>query len=315
MTTPTMPSSSGRSPTRFTARTPEDLLAAVPVVLGFQPEDSIVMLTFGAPSTFHARIDLPQDHHDPEQVDAAVGALLEPSLRHRVPRVVLVLYADAPERARVVWRRLVTCFTGAGVEVIDGLHADGRRWYSLTGRSGVPAEGVAYDLSAHPFRVQSIFDGAVTHASRQELAGSLAGDVERVRAVEAALSTADPCHPVGAALLVAAHLSGDAMSDADLACLLLGLREGAVRDSVLWSVTRATAGDHVRWWTDVVRRSPTPLLSAPAALLGFTAWLAGHGALAWCALDRCLDADPDCVLGLYVAQALTHALPPSAWEP
>ena len=31
----------------------------VPVVLGFTPTDSLVMLTFGAASPFHARVDLP----------------------------------------------------------------------------------------------------------------------------------------------------------------------------------------------------------------------------------------------------------------
>ena len=34
--------------TTLTARRPEDLLAAVPVVLGFHPRDSLVMLTFDA---------------------------------------------------------------------------------------------------------------------------------------------------------------------------------------------------------------------------------------------------------------------------
>ena len=41
-----MTSSAHRTIT-LTARTPEDVLAAVPVVLGFEPRDSVVMLTFG----------------------------------------------------------------------------------------------------------------------------------------------------------------------------------------------------------------------------------------------------------------------------
>ena len=43
----------------LTAKSPEDVLAMVPVVLGFTPTDSLVMLTFGAASPFHARVDLP----------------------------------------------------------------------------------------------------------------------------------------------------------------------------------------------------------------------------------------------------------------
>ena len=45
----------------MTARCPEDLLAMVPVTLGFTPTDSVAMLTFGAVHPFHARVDLPSD--------------------------------------------------------------------------------------------------------------------------------------------------------------------------------------------------------------------------------------------------------------
>ena len=68
------------------------------------------------------------------------------------------------------------------------------------------------------------------------------------------------------------------------------------------------------FWTDVVRRAPDDLLAAPAALLGLAAWLAGHGALAWCALDRCAAVDPDHALAEEVAQLLLHAVPPRTWE-
>ena len=82
--------------TTLTARTPEDVLAAVPVVLGFEPRDSVVMLTFGGVETFHARVDLPP----PREADEAVALLLDPALRHRVARVVFVVYADDGPAAR-----------------------------------------------------------------------------------------------------------------------------------------------------------------------------------------------------------------------
>ncbi len=46
--------------TTLNLRSPEDLLAAAPVVLGFVPTDSAVMFTFDGPSCFHARVDLPR---------------------------------------------------------------------------------------------------------------------------------------------------------------------------------------------------------------------------------------------------------------
>ena len=50
--------------TTLTARTPEDVLAVVPVVLGFEPTESMVMLTFGSDPPFHARVDLPDRADD-----------------------------------------------------------------------------------------------------------------------------------------------------------------------------------------------------------------------------------------------------------
>ena len=59
--------------TTLNLRSPEDLLAAAPVVLGFVPTDSAVMFTFDGPSCFHARVDLPRVG---EEVDECIEALL-----------------------------------------------------------------------------------------------------------------------------------------------------------------------------------------------------------------------------------------------
>jgi hypothetical protein len=41
--------------------------------------------------------------------------------------------------------------------------------------------------------------------------------------------------------------------------------------------------------------------------------LQGNGALAWCAVDRARQADPDQPLAALVADALEGAVPPTAW--
>jgi hypothetical protein len=92
------------------------------------------------------------------------------------------------------------------------------------------------------------------------------------------------------------------------------MREPLVRDAVWLVMTPDTAREHVGLWTDVVRRSPLDVLAAPAALLGFAAWLSGQGALAWCAIDRCRAADPDYALAGLLAEMLVHAVPPSVWD-
>ena len=50
-------------------------------------------------------------------------------------------------------------------------------------------------------------------------------------------------------------------------------------------------------------------------MLAFHAWLAGDGALAWCALERAAEGEPPCSLAEVVAEALEQALPPSLWHP
>jgi Domain of unknown function (DUF4192) len=313
--------------TTLTARSPEDLLALVPIVLGFVPQDSVVMLTFGAQRTFHARVDLPVREAEVAEV---VQALLEPARRHLVRRVVFVLYAVDARAARTVARPLVDAFEEAGVEVIDVLRADGDRWFTVLGRRrGVPLCGVAYDVSAHPFAAEAVLDGRVTHASREGLADTLRPDPDRVAAVAAALAERSardpdggPCGDSGGAdeLVWARHLvadhatSGTAPGDAELARLLVGLRDPLVRDAAWLVMTPDTAREQVGLWTDVVRRSPPEVLAAPAAMLGFAAWLSGQGALAWCAIDRCRESDPDYVLAGLLAELLVHAVPPSAWD-
>ena len=319
-----------RTTTTLTARSPEDLLALVPIVLGFVPRDSVVMLTFGAQRTFHARVDLPVREAEVAEV---VQALLEPAGRHLVRRVVFVLYAADARAARAVARPLVDAFEEADVRVIDVLRADGDRWFTVLGRRpAVPVCGVAYDVSAHPFAAEAVMDGRVTHASREDLADTLRPDPDRVDAVAAALAARSARDPDGgtggeggdggnaddlvwARHLVADHAtSGTAPGDADLARLLVGLRDPLVRDAAWLVMTPDTAREQVGLWTDVVRRSPLDVLAAPAAMLGFAAWLSGQGALAWCAIDRCRESDPDYVLAGLLAEMLVHAVPPSAWD-
>ena len=110
--------------TTLTARGPEDLLAAVPVVLGFRPRDSLVMLTFDARARFHARVDLPPPAEVeaalPELVDALVSTVPGP----RVGRVAFVSYSDDAGPLGRGWRAaLRAAFGRAGIGVIDVLRA------------------------------------------------------------------------------------------------------------------------------------------------------------------------------------------------
>jgi Domain of unknown function (DUF4192) len=301
--------------TTLTLRSPEDLLAAAPVVLGFVPTDSAVMFTFDGPSCFHARVDLPRMG---EEVGSCVEALLSPSVRHEVGRVLFVLYSADPVPADRVARRLIRAFRAAGIEVIDVLRADGRRWFPLLrSRRSVPRSGVPYDVSAHPFAAESVLSGRVTHGSRADLEATVAPDPAMVARVAAAVADPGPPRPGPGWLpaTVTGHIAaGSVPDDGDAARLLICLVDVRLRDAALGLLTRDSAEAHARLWADLVRRAPEDLVAPAAAVLGFAAWVSGNGALAWCAVDRCMGADPDYRLAHYLAHALTHAVPPSMWE-
>jgi hypothetical protein len=302
----------------LTARTPEDVLAMVPIVLGFEPAESMVMLTFGTDPPFHARVDLPERA---SEVDQMAASLVEPAALHRAPRALLVAYSERDRFADRALRVTSRALTRSGVAVIDGLRTDGRRWHPVPRRPGVPAHGVPYDLSAHPFAAQAVYDGRVVHRSRAELAASLSAQPDRVGRVVAALAAlageAAPALDEGrwAHDVVVRHVEDATRADdGEVARLLRGMLDVRVRDAAWSPLRRDTAPAHVGFWTDVVRRTPDPLLPAPAALLAFAAWQAGDGALAWCAVDRCLEAHEHYSLGHLVAELLTRAVPPQSWE-
>ena len=199
------------------------------------------------------------------------------------------------------------------------LRADGRRWFGAAARRGRPTRAARTTTASHPFRAQAVLDGRVTLESRDELAATLVGtDLAALEAVGAAAArVAGPLGPrptrrcaearwVRAALRPAPSddRAGDRLTDAEVGRLVAACRDVEVRD-VAWALmSREDARRHVELWRDVVRRCPTELLAAPASLLAFAAWLAGDGALAWCALDRCALADPDYRMAGLVAHTL-----------
>lgn len=304
--------------TTLTARGPEDLLAAVPVVLGFRPADSVVMLTFDARRTFHARVDLPPPDDLDADLPALSEALLGPCLAHGVGRVAFVVYSGDAALCGRVAARLRRDFTARDIGVIDVLRAHDRRWCRVPTRPGAREPSArAYDDIDHPFAAQAVFDGQVTHASRDDLRETLAPDLDAQRRVaerQSGFGVPGPAEVGWATEVVARCVASRADPDDDEAARLLwAAGRMDVRDAALFAVTRETSREHLRIWSALVRQAPAEQVPAPAVLAAFAAWQAGHGALAWCALDRCFEVDPDYGLARGLAECLTRAVPPAAW--
>lgn len=302
-------------PTPYVARTPEDVLATVPLVLGFEPEDSLVLLTFGADQPFHARVDLPRE---PEHVRAVCDSLVWPSLQHRVARVLLVAYTPRTAWGGEVLRAVSACFEGQGVEVVACLRADAGRWWPVGPERSVVEDGpgTPYDAAGHRFRARSVLEGRVTLPDRAAVAASVAARPDGPDpALVAALRVAAPPDPAALEALLDVLLdSGDRPDDEQVAELLLAAALGRHRDRVARRLGRDTARAHVALWSEVVRRAPDSHVADAAGVLALAAWVAGDGALAWCAVDRARAREPEHVLSALVAGLLEAAVPPDEWE-
>ena len=79
------------------------------------------------------------------------------------------------------------------------------------------------------------------------------------------------------------HADGRRLTDPAAARLLVAVKTTATRDALWEDMSRENTSSHIALWTDLTRRSPDEVRAAPAALLGFSSWLKGDGARAWCA--------------------------------
>lgn len=295
----------------LTVRCPEDLLACVPLLLGFLPTSSAVVVALPPGSGPHARADVDAS------TDLAVLAdsLVSPALRHGVERVAVVVYDDLAVAAGVA-DHLAEAFTDAGIEPVAVLAADGSSWVSVRPSTTTPRE---YDALAHPFVTEAVVGGQVVLGSRAAVRDQLALDAQLAAAVVAAGEEGAlpfPVPPAWVQQCLAQHVRKGSLPDADeVARLLEGISRPDGRDAAWAWVAAPDARTHVEIWLRVVRGCPPPRRAAAAAVLAFHAWLAGDGALAWCAVDASYEAQEPCSLTVLVEDLLVRAAPPALWSP
>jgi hypothetical protein len=295
-------------------QSPDELLAAVPHVLGFKPEDSIVLVPFrpGLPIT---RVDLPRTPADREEV---WGALSGPYGRHAWPgaRLAIVCITEDRRSAELASQHLSNRLQDVGITTDIRLWSDGERWSEFnTGQTGLQTPSTAERIAA----VTVLSGAAQPAASRESLAVSLVGDREPIAqlllAARAAAAASTPAAERDWALdrLDQFHADGNRLSDVDGARMLAALETISTRDALWEDMSRENSTSHMAIWTDLTRRGPDEVRAAPASLLGFASWLHGDGAKAWCALDQ-VPADRPYSMAAIVASALQNGLHPREWE-
>lgn len=299
----------------------EDLLAHIPCVLGFVPSSSVVMVACSGGSGMHARVDLP---HDDDERAAVAAQLREAARSNGIESVALVLYTTDVAAARAVLGELALALLTADIRVDIALRVADDHWFLLLPEpDGPEPPGVAFDVSAHPLLARAVLAGQVTHGSREELVASVAPDPGRVAEVGALLEATPVAVPVEvepeaawASNVVQRHVAARTLpTGVELARLLRALRLEETQEHLVCAVTRPTARAHADLWAGLLPALPPEHVAPAAGLLALAAWVAGDGALAWCAVDRVGEAPGRSAVSDFVTAMLQKAVPPSAWGP
>ncbi|WP_271220473.1 DUF4192 domain-containing protein [Streptosporangium carneum] len=314
-----------RPPSGLLLGSTQEVLGAVPYLVGFHPSDSLVVIGLrGRPprSRLHltVRWDLPL-------ADPGLDGLVPLFAQERVAQVIVVGYGPGTLVTPAV-DPAVALFRRAGITLLDALRVeDGRYWSYVCSRTDCcPVDGTPYDREAGVVAARATVHGLVALPDRRTLersldpvGGSTRSAMRRATArvtkeLRDRLAASDDPGGFAAEFVaegvarvrsaVAVHASGGRLDDEEAARLGLALAVIRVRDEA-WALVADDAHDaHLGLWRDLTRRLEPRFVPPAACLLAVVAWCRGDSALAGVALTRACDVDP----GYSMANLLTHAL-------
>lgn len=336
-----MQTNGGRRPDARIALDPGEIAAALPYLLGFRPQESVVLVALGGNTGAEVRLTARADLPPPE-----FRRLLAADLACRIAgdgasaAIVAIVSADgdlcdAPEGPDLPHRdlvhELVLALDAEGVPVRESVLVRAGRWWSYECPHAccAPGGGTPVPEDVSELAAASVFEGQVVAEDRAALAarldpvpdvsGEVLGTVLRVGqecvarlpvvgheglADESWTAVTDAVARLGPGTRVR-------LPDGEVARVAWGLRDTVVRDRAVELVLGDDARAAEELWTECVRRMPPPLDVAPATLLALSTWLRGDGATAGLALQRARAGDPDYPLAEMLEQALDACVPPT----
>lgn len=297
---------------RFTLTRPGALIAALPAVLGFVPQKSLVLASIsGGELGAVLRVDLSPDLvRDLDRLaQAASGGR---------PEAVVAVIIDA-EGARCPmcnddYRRLAEALSAAlgahsielwAVHVVDAVSREGR-WHCV---DGCGSHGAVEDPQLSPVTTAAVVEGRRLYASRAELAALVAAgqDTTMRTALRGAIAELevsgrharaerpDECTHRGVLAMLDAMArvaSGVTLDQDELAGLGYTLGDVIARDILFALAVGERAAEAEGLWAMLARTLPAPSRVEALVLLAFCAYVRGDGPLAGIALEEALGCDP-----------------------
>lgn len=331
----------GSPAVRLRPEQPPDVLDLVPILLGFHPTESLVMVVLHEDTVaLTARIDLgTREELEAPGRDEAPGEggwevsradwlgsrMAEIAIQHAATGVILVGYAQDSALAALALHRAVLA-QPPEVEIVDAICADRDRWWSLACRcSACAEEGTPYEAGGGQLAAEAVYAGVPLRVfgDRQEKESTVRPPAAEDRSglrqacVVAAEALADqPAERRCAEMVerVEAFRPGTELTHAECGRLAVLAASIEVRDAAWGLFSRPDAERMCDLWGQVVRRAVAPYEAAPLCLLGLAGWLAGDGALQVMCFERALAVDPGYSLARLLEQLNERAVPPSLWD-
>ena len=297
-------------PPDFPLNRPGALIAALPAVLGFVPEKSLVLVTVDRGELgCVVRVDLSLELTQSVSHIADVAAAAKPD-----SAIAVVIDEDGAacpmcnDDYRALADKLVSALAKRGIEllavhVVDRVAADGR-WHCV---DGCGSAGTVDDPSASPLAVAAVLDGRRLYARRSELQDVVAVvDPARAAALARIIRRGKQRaqHPSdrredaarrdieGVIAAAARFADGDILTDADLARLAWSLADTRVRDTLYALAVGESAQAAESLWAMLSRTLPEPWRVEALVLLAFSAYARGDGPLAGVSLEAALRCAP-----------------------
>jgi len=309
----------------FELNRPGALIAALPAVLGFVPEKSLVLVSLdGGDLGSVLRVDLSEELVDGVEHLAEVAAAAAPEAA-----IAVIVDADgAPcprcnEDYRQLCRVLAEALAQHDIElwtahVVDRIAAGGR-WHCV---DGCGSSGLVDDPSASPLAVAAVVDGRRLYPRRTDLQAVIAVDdptrsaqltpnIEALERQAARRADGQVSRDVENAVAAAARVAaGQPLPDVDVARLGCALADPQVRDLLYALAVGESAGAVESLWAMLARTLPPPWRVEALVLLAFSAYARGDGPLAGLSLEAALRCEPGHRMAGMLDTALQSGLRP-----
>jgi hypothetical protein len=305
-----------------------DLITAVPFLIGFQPSNSLVMISVRNNAIGMAmRIDLPASL-DSDEIDL----LAHHFLRDQADEALLLAYMpDGRSDGDSILISLSAGLMRNGIGTKESIVIGNGRYRSIICRDPSCCSPAGTDMPAieeSQFAVEHVVAGIpMPFANIAELIGSIAADEEslsRSWAQEVELfrihddgSDLSPLRRDGVdamELLLDEFRIGRGPTDRKLVARVIGrMSDVQVRDYALGTFSEDTFDLYFAMWRELLRLAPSGFVAPIACIVAAMSYESGDGALAHKALDRCLVDDEHYPLGALLRRVFNAGWPPESF--